>query len=152
MDVVAAIQFQINGLKTFENSIAKLIQEIILDNESVIVELNSEEQLYEQGINTYGVKISDYQPYTEVTIEEKKMKGQPTNRVTLRDEGDFENSFSIRITSTYFQIIAGDWKVEELTKKYGDEILGLTDENILELSWQYIYPELSRILKNYLGL
>lgn len=55
--------------------------------------MNAEEQLYEQGINRLGVDIMDYAPYSPVTIEIKKALGQPTNRVTLRDEGDFESSF-----------------------------------------------------------
>lgn len=150
MNVVAAIRKKRDSLADYQAYMNKFIQEIILDNEAVIVELNSEEQLYEQGINSYGVKISDYQPYTEVTIEWKRLKGQPTDRVTLTDTEDFRNSFTIRLTPTYFEIIAGDWKVQELKKKYGSEILGLTDENILEISHNYVLPELRKILINYL--
>ena len=71
----------------------RLIQDIIWKNEAYIVDMNAEEQLFEQGINRLGVDISDYAPYSPVTIEIKRLKGQPTNRVTLRDEGDFESSF-----------------------------------------------------------
>ena len=62
----------------------RIIQNIIWDNEAYIVDLNAEEQLFEQGINRLGVEISDYAPYSPVTIAIKEAKGQPTNRVTLR--------------------------------------------------------------------
>lgn len=41
-----------------------------------------------------------------------------------------------------FEIKAADFKTEDLIKKYGRQILGLTDENIAILIWQYIYPDL----------
>ena len=126
----------------------KLIQQIILDNESYIVDMNAEVQLYEQGINNLGVDIADHAPYSPLTIEIKQSKGQPTNRVTLRDEGDFESSFFLEVGNTQFEIKASDWKTEELIHRYGRQILGLTDENISVLIWQYIYPDLSKAVKN----
>ncbi len=120
----------------------KFIRRIILDNEAYIIDMNAQEQLYERGINRLGVKISDYAPYAPLTIEIKKAKGQPTNRVTLRDEGDFESSFHLEVGDTQFEIRASDTKTEELIKKYGRQILGLTDENLEELIWNYIYSEL----------
>lgn len=120
----------------------RLIQNIIWENEAYIVDMNAEEQLFEQGINRLGVEISDYAPYSPVTIKIKEANGQPTNRVTLRDEGDFESSFFLEVGTKHFEIKASDWKTEELIKKYGRQILGLTDENIAILIWQYIYPDL----------
>lgn len=120
----------------------RLIQNIIWDNEAYIVDLNAEEQLYEQGINRLGVEIADYAPYSPVTIAIKEAKGQPTNRVTLRDEGDFESSFFLEVGDKQFEIKASDFKTEDLIRKYGRQILGLTDGNIAILIWQYIYPDL----------
>lgn len=120
----------------------RIIQNIIWDNEAYIVDLNAEEQLFEQGINRLGVEISDYAPYSPVTIAIKEAKGQPTNRVTLRDEGDFESSFYLEVGDKQFEIKASDFKTEDLIKKYGRQILGLTNENIAKLIWQYVYPDL----------
>lgn len=120
----------------------RIIQNIIWDNESYIVDLNAEEQLFEQGINRLGVDIMDYRPYTPLTIAIKEEKGQPTNRVTLRDEGDFESSFYLEVGDKQFEIKASDFKTEDLIKKYGRQILGLTNENIAKLIWQYVYPDL----------
>lgn len=120
----------------------RLMQDIIWDNDAYIIEMNAEEQLFERGINRLGVEIMDYAPYSPVTIEIKEAKGQPTNRVTLRDEGDFESSFFLEVGDKQFEIKASDFKTEDLIKKYGRQILGLTDENIAILIWQYIYPDL----------
>lgn len=151
MDIVAAIGNQIKNLSDFEANIITIIQETLLDNETAIVELNTENQLYEQGITSLGVSIADYAPYHEITIAIKQAAGQPTDRVTLRDEGGFHASFTIRINADSFEIIAGDWKAESLAMHYGAEIMGLTPENINELIKSYIAPELHRMLIKYLS-
>lgn len=131
------------GLKS-----GRTLQNIILNNEVYIIDLNAEVQLYDKGVNRLGVDISDYAPYSPVTIEIKKQKGQPTNRVTLHDSGEFAASFYLEVGLYQFEIKAGDWKTEELVKKYGRQILGLTDENIKVLIWEYIYPDLIEQAKN----
>lgn len=126
----------------FDQNVFPYIQNILWDNEAYIVDLNSQDQLFEQGVNRLGVSIMDYAPYTDKTIEIKEAKGQPTNRVTLHDEGDFAGSFFLEVGEKSFEIKAGDWKTEELIKKYGRQILGLTDENISKVIWEFIYPDL----------
>ena len=128
----------------------RLIQSIILENEYIITDMNSEDQLYEQGINRLGVNIMDYAPYSPLTIEIKKEKGQPYNRVTLRDEGDIEQSFYVEADTQQFTIKAADWKTEDLIQRYGRQILGLTEENKIILIWEYIYPELKAKTKEYI--
>lgn len=147
-----SIQDLRNRVATFNNGVSsgEYIQQIIWDNDAYIVDMNAEEQLYEQGVNRLGVDIMDYAPYSPVTIEIKKALGQPTNRVTLRDEGDFESSFFLEVGDKQFEIKASDFKTEDLIKKYGRQILGLTKENIAVLIWQYIYPDLMEKAKNVL--
>lgn len=126
------------------------VREIIINDEHIICDMNAEQQLYEEGINRLGVKISDYAPYSPLTIEIKTHKGQPTDRVTLRDTGEFHGSFYVEATNTTFEIKAADWKTEKLLKKYGKGILGLTEGSLAELVWQYIYPELINKAKEIL--
>ena len=137
----------IKRVSSFNDALSscRLIQGIILDNEAYIVDMNSEEQLYEHGENALGVSISDYQPYSPITIQIKRSKGQPTNRVTLRDEGDFYRSFYIEAGADKFEIRANDWKTEHLQRKYGKDILGLNEANIELLIREYILPELLEI-------
>lgn len=123
------------------------VSEIIRENEAFIVNMNTEDQLFDQGINNLGVSISDYQPYSGLTIEIKHEKGQPYDRVTLHDEGDFAGSVFIEVGNEFFEIKAADIKTAKLIEKYGRQILGLTTENIKSVIWDYIYPELSETTK-----
>lgn len=129
---------------TFNEGLANgnILQDIILENEAYICDMNAQDQLYEQGINRVGVDIMDYAPYSPLTIQIKREKGQPYNRVTLRDEGDFESSFYVEADNEKFAIRASDWKTEDLVRKYGQQILGLTLENRGRLIREYIHPEL----------
>lgn len=114
----------------------------IKKNEDDIIALNAQEQLYEQGINALGVKISDYAPYSPYTVQIKREKGQPVDRVTLRDTGEFHSSFHIiyERDGESFSIAARDPKSRELEERYGDDILGLTEPNFLEVRY-YVYED-----------
>lgn len=132
----------INSLQEFNRDIYQFLQEIIRKNENEIADLNSQIQLKETGENAIGISIMNYAPYAPLTIEIKKQKGQRTDIVNLTDTEDFINSFYIEIGNESFEIKANDWKTEELKEKYGEEILGLNEENIHDVIWIYIYPYL----------
>ena len=117
-----------------------LLQSLIEDNAEWIVDCVRNKQLYERGQNALGVSIADYQPYKPLTIQLKTEKNQPTDRVTLKDTGDFYESMRVEAEQTFFEIVADDWKTEELKEKYGDDILGLNEEHKAELIWDKIYP------------
>ena len=125
----------------------RAVQSEIEKNEDWIVSCVATKQLYVKGENALGVEISSYMPYTPFTIEIKKEKGQPTDRVTLRDTGDFYDSMKVDAERTYFEIVADDWKTEELKGKYGDDILGLNAEHKGQLIWDKMYPDLLQYAK-----
>lgn len=108
-------------------------------NRERVVGMNVE-QLYEYGINSLGIRIDTYQPYTPYTVGIKKEKGQPYDRVTLRDTGDFHKSFELVLDPTAFYITATDYKTQDLVDKYGSNIFGLTTENKQELTVTYVAP------------
>lgn len=118
-----------NNINKLRQSIDDIVLDSVKDNEGYIVELNSEEQLYEQGIYSTGSRLPRYEP---MTISIKQGKGQPTDRVTLRDEGDFHDKFFISYGTDSFTIGSSDWKSDILVGDWGKEIFGLTDENIQE--------------------
>ena len=137
----------INRIKSFEDGINEQIRLEIIEDEPYICDMNTEDQLYERGVDRNGTEISSYAPYAESTVWIKKQKGQPTTRVTLRDTGDFHRSFFVKAEEDSFSIEANDWKTEKLVRSYGPEIIGLTDENLNELIWEYIYPRLINSLR-----
>ena len=62
-------------LRKFKTILSQELENTILDNESVIVEMITQQQLYEQGIEGRGIEISSYAPYAESTIRKKIKKG-----------------------------------------------------------------------------
>lgn len=141
------IDDKIENLMAFEDSINDTVRQIIVEKEPVIVELNAVDQLYISGVTRNNDFIAGYLPYRPRTIRIKRKKGQPIDRVTLRDTGDFHRSFAVIADNVEFLIGATDWKVDELVNKYGNEILGLTDVNLDKLVWEHIYPELMNKLR-----
>lgn len=78
--------------------------------------------LFTTGSDTNGRSLG---VYAKKTIQRKIKKGQPYDRVTLRDTGDFQKSISLKISQKGFTFIASDYKTEELQSRYGADILGL---------------------------
>lgn len=134
-------------LRAFKDNLPMYLEDIIRDKEDVIVSAIADDQLYRRGINGRGEKIMSYMPYTAKTIQNKKRKGQPTTRVTLRDTGAFHKSMFVVFDSEGFYIIASDEKTEELIKKYGEEIFRLTDKNFTRIVRSHIRKELVKRLK-----
>lgn len=133
-----------NRVASFSKELAsgRAFQNIVKAHEAAIVQMNAEDQLFFEGINSLGVNIMSYAPYAPLTKWIKANKHQPTNRVTLRDTGDFHRSFYVVAGSESFEITASDEKTEALKLKYGKEIFGLTEESRDELATKYLYPEL----------
>ena len=134
-------------LRAFKDNLPMYLEDIIRDKEDVIVSAIADDQLYRRGINGRGEKIMSYMPYTAKTIQNKKRKGQPTTRVTLRDTGAFHESMYVVFDSEGFYITASDEKTEELVKKYGEEIFRLTDKNFTRIVRSHIRKELVKRLK-----
>ena len=134
-------------LRAFKDSLPMLLEDIIRDKEGVIVSAIADDQLYRRGINGKGEKIMDYMPYAPRTIQNKKRKGQPTTRVTLRDTGDFHKSMYVVFDSEGFYITASDKKTEWLVGKYGEGIFRLTNKNFTRIIRSHIRKELVKRLK-----
>lgn len=126
------------------------LAEIIERNDWQIIGWNTDDQLYDKGITATGVSIMDYAPYSPVTIQIKQEEGQPYDRVTLRDTGEFHHSFYLQIDNEKFTFDAEDWKTRDLIRQYGEEIMGLTDENIKRLENEIILPELMEMARKTL--
>lgn len=134
-------------LRAFKDNIPKYLGDIIKDKEDVILEAITENQLYKHGITGTGQKIWDYAPYTASTIKRKIKKGQPSNRVTLRDTGKFHKSMFLVIDSEGFYVTSDSTIAPYLIKKYGDEIFRLTDENLTRIIREHIRTELTNRIK-----
>lgn len=94
-----------------------------------IIELNTIEQLYNDGIDSEGNSLG---LYSDFTIETKIFKNERFDHVTLKDTGDFYNSFSVIVNDGEIIIEADDSSKYDkpLTSVYGKDIIGLTDESL----------------------
>jgi len=99
----------------------------------LIIELN-QDQLYDLGEDSKGNKLwsfSPSMPYSPYTIKIKQAKGQPTDRLTLRDTGAFYKSFTVEVEGTSIVLDAdGQKQNTNLFSQYGIDILGLNDQNM----------------------
>jgi hypothetical protein len=112
------------------------------DVQDEIIRINTEDQLEEEGIDSLGRKLGDYAPST---IAYKRRKGQRYDHVTLKDEGDFYNSFNVKVNVNEIIIDADDSSKynKPLFEVWGVDVLGLTDDNM-----NYIKQ---MILENYIN-
>ncbi len=76
-----------------------------------------------QGIESTGLAIIP--SYTKRTKQIKAKKGQPTDRVTLKDTGSFYRGIRIDVVGEVIRIDSVDPKKSDLETKYGKEIFGL---------------------------
>lgn len=135
----------IKKLEHYRDNVNYYLEAATIEAEDTIIEMNIG-QLYDSGETRDGKKITP--EYSSITVEIKRKKGQPTNRVTLRDTFAFQSSFWVQYYPEGFEIKASDNKTERLTQKYGEEILGLQDEMMKYLNENYYHPHLLKGLKD----
>jgi len=127
------------------NNIAKLDSDKLMKNvlkndtglQQDILDLNRQDQLYEQGTNVQGYLLGEYSRNTIVGTKEykgKEAKGQKVNHIPLYDTGEFYSPFKVKIEPQDFIITAdlvvhGEPMKSRAYGEYGSEILGLTEES-----------------------
>lgn len=127
--------------------IRREVQDVIISTEKDITDLNRRQMF--AGIRSSGTEIKPaYAPYTVLV---KDQKGQPSDRVTLKDTGDFYDSMFVDVNSATFDIDASDPKTDALVKKYGVRIFGLTKESRGEYVNYSFFPELKNRITRKLG-
>ena len=120
-------QNMIKNLTALKNGgVNSLIEMLVLENREFIGKLNTDLQLY-KGFDAVGDKIKP--AYSKLTISYKKRKGDPYDRVTLKDTGDFYRSTDVDTSATDFIIINHDEQFPKLAEKYGNKLLGLSEGN-----------------------
>lgn len=129
----------------------EIAKKIVRDNDNILIDMNVQDQLYAKGVNRLGVRIDEYQPYQPLTIQVKIEKRQPYDRVTLKDTGEFYDSFYVETAEDRFYIKASDEKTNWLIKKYGAEIFGLTNDLLAEFINDYVKDEAYNRIKEILN-
>ena len=106
-------------------------------------------QLYDFGIDSNEKKLRSKfaragEVYAPQTILYKQALGVPTDRITLKDTGEFHESMNLQLTNNTFVVDADtDKETNDLAKTWGINILGLTAENstkTIELAREIMIP------------
>lgn len=103
-----------------------------------------------QGIRSNGSEILP--TYADLTIEIKKLKGQPTDRVTLFDTGSFYQKIKTNVSGQLVITDSEDEKSEKLKKKYGKRIFGLSENYRSEYLRETLNPKFLASIKASLQL
>lgn len=96
-----------------------------------ILDLIRDDQLMEKGVDETGKIIGTYSWATQNIYNSSKIEGE---HYTLFDTGDFYKSMVILLGTNYFEIDADPIKENaNLFTKYGEGIIGLTEESLEKL-------------------
>lgn len=113
------------------------------DFKKLAYDLNINDQLFKKGIDSEGKSLGQYAPSTKKI---KQRKGQPSDHITLKDTGAFYDSFDITPDDDGFWMLAdGDKDGVDLFQRFGQDVLGLTDDNFEPLK-QIIIEELYKLI------
>ncbi len=104
----------------------KILRELLEDKKIQIVDLNTLQ--LEKGLRADGKDLGVYKQFAY------KQRFRP---VDLKDKEDFYNSIQVKINQRSLEMYATDSKTDMLQDRYGDEIIGLSDE-----AKQYIIDEI----------
>lgn len=125
-----------------------------------IIDVLIQDEQLQKGIDGTGQRITDnegnnaYSFWTELISKGKKQEGDP---YTLKDTGQFYESMVFLLGKDFFEIDANPNKTDEFTgkvtnlfDKYGEEIVGLTEqslEKITEKLKERLIIEINKILQ-----
>ena len=124
----------------------------VLQVKQLVKKLNTEIQLRKDNIDSTGTKLSVIGgPYSTVTLILDPRKKGP-NDIDLYSTGEFQNSFLVFVTVAGITITADTQKDEDdLTDRWGENIIGLTDENIQKVS-EIILENYQKEVRKFFGI
>jgi hypothetical protein len=138
-----------NKIKDFQKSLNNdIIVRVLspIDIREDIADLNRFGQLFQNSEDSNGVSLDIYSDYT-YSLKLEKFGTFPRN-IVLFETGEFYNSFKVKINKDSFEIQADTLKGnDDLIEKYGEDILGLTDESkdkLIEIIKPLIIDEILR--------
>lgn len=143
---MGTVKDYIDNIDKLKKLIPSKTENIIKKNENYILDFNRDVQLFQEGINSLGVKLKRY---SKNTINIKQSQGKPFDRTTLFDTGNFTNNFKLKINNGKYSIFSTDEKTSDLQDKYGSEIFGLTEINQKKIN-ENLQNEINEFIKNYL--
>lgn len=135
----------VSGLQNIRQEAERAAVRIVTENLDVITQLIDAQM--EAGIKGTGEPITPF--YTPFTVLIKQQKGQPFDRVTLRDTGSFRNLLATVIQERVIQTLSTDPKTQDLAEKYGLEIFDMTTQNTQGFIDTILLPKMIEWAQNF---
>lgn len=98
-------------------------------------------RLFQKSVDAKGMFLGEYK--WAWYRDEKKKKGLPSNRVTLRHTGKFYNSMFVDYKDQSIIIDATDTKTSKLESMYGKNILALSEDELTLFTDTVLEPKLN---------
>ena len=131
-------------LKELKASINKGIQTSIDTNKAILIEKQTGQ--FDKGKDADNTSFVP--SYALSTKQAKRRKGQPTNRVTLKDSGDLYGSIDIQANTTQAIITANVEYYKYLVVHYDkNTILGIQDDIMEAFLVRYTLAEIEKNFK-----
>lgn len=147
---MATVKDVFRRVSNFQQSQSKIMNDCITDSSETILDANRD-QMFE-GMDKNGKEIiPEYKP---MTIDIKKEKGQPTDRVTLKDTGEWHRSLFMKVEGGKVFIDSQHELTDELLAKYdrgAETILGIPKSKVTPIN-ETIMTKFIRIFREMTNL
>jgi hypothetical protein len=131
----------ITRLEQYKEQLPELTAEILNDNASLIEDLNISQ--LQQGMRSDGEVLPDYSPVSVMKY------GKPPGPIRLFDTGAFYRAIIAKANPLALEFDNTDSKRGKLTLRFGEEIIGLSDDNIVIVQEEIVIPGLIERTENY---
>ena len=120
----------VSKFKISTDELIQIIQDALNEEKEYILIL--QKQQLAKGEKADGTSTPRYSPKT---IRVREVEGNPVKgeRIALYDTGEFWNKMWVLAVNGELEIYSSDGKTEMLLATYGENVLGLTDDNIEQL-------------------
>jgi hypothetical protein len=140
--MVTSLDAELVKIETCRKNLDKFLKDAIMQEIEYIVQLNIKQHI-SRGVLSTGASMG---AYAESTKRQKRRKGQPYDHIYLEDTGTFHNHFEVTFLPDRFKIddVTTDY-AKWIIHRYGEDVYGLTKENIALLQKQVIPVVVSKI-------
>jgi len=136
---------QLNGkISALPQHIQAVVTRSLNKRKKQILDLNKGQLL--AGEDSMGKEFGDYKSAS--WVRKRKKKGLQIGHIDLKFDGNFQKNMFVDISGAGIKIGSKDDKTEQLVHHWGDDIFGLSQENLDALT-EEIATDLANDLKTY---
>ena len=107
----------------------EVAEESFTETAETYADFNAEQMFSGQTAEDTQITLEGRKGYRKTTFDIKRSKGQPTDRITLRDTGAFHRGLYARIQGNKILTGSTDSKADEIEERTGKQIFGLNEGN-----------------------